>query len=863
MLGDLHEAFVERHSSGGIRASIWYCWQATALAVRYLPGMVRRRRRDTARTHVSVANTEGHRMTGLAQDARYALRAVRKDTRFLAIAALIIGIGVGANTAVFSVMSPLMLRPLPFDQPEELVWVTRGTTGGISDVTSPTSNLRDYRELSQSLEELTGYFAFFEYESYNLSDSEQPERIVGVGVAHDFLEVLGVQPMLGRNFVEEEGIWGAPGVAILTHSLWTRRFGADAGIVGRSITLNNQPTEVVGVLPPSFDFASTFSPGSQVDFLKPFPISDETAAWGNTLSMIGRLRPGATVESAQAELDDINRRLQQEQPGRRGLSAGVTDLSTQIGGRFRSAMVLLAAAAGAVMLIACANLSTLLLARSPKRQKEMAVRTAFGASRRRMLRQLLIESLMLAVSGAVIGVLIAFVATKAVANTTAIQIPLLHAVSIDAAALSFTLAVSLVAGLLMGIVPALQISSGGEAAVIKESGTRSSESKRHGRLREVLVVAEVALSCILLVGGGLLLRSFVSVLDVELGFQPRGTVTWRVDTDQSFDSRAAAVAFYRELVANVEAVPGVEDVGLTDVLPLGRNRSWPIEAKGEYYEEGDRPHGFPRVVDHGYLQTMQIPLLSGRYLSADDTEETANVVAINQTAAERLYPGRDPVGQTVLISGAEWQVVGVVGDVRHLSLEEDSGLEFYLPLMQIGAPTLDMVVRSGLPAASIVEGIRVAMRRTDPSIPTADYETLGALIDRSVSPRRFILVLLGAFAATALLLAALGLYGVLAYSVTQRTPEIGIRMALGESARRVQGRVMARTLALAGTGVAIGSVGAFAASRMIGSLLYGVEPTDALSYAGMAGVLLLAAALAGYLPARRAARTEPMVALRS
>jgi putative ABC transport system permease protein len=854
ILGDLHEAVGERYAAGDVRAPLWYFWHAIRIAVRYAPANLFR-----------YSALEGTRMIGLAQDARYALRTIRRDLRFFLFAALIIGLGIGANTAVFSVMSPLVLRPLPFADSERLVWVALGTSGGMSSVTSRTSNLRDFRSMSQSFEALTGYYAFFEYSSYNLVGDGQPERLVGVDVAQDFLDVLRVRPMLGRNFTVEEGNWGGPSVAILTHAFWARRFAADPSIVGSSITLNNQPTEVIGVLPPSFDFASTFTPGSRVDFLRPFPISDETDRQGNTLAIIGRLEPGSTVEGAQAELDDINRRLQAEQPGRWGLGAVVSGLQEQIAGRFRSAMVVLAAAAAAVMLIACANLSNLLLARGPKRQKEMAVRSALGANRHRLVRQLLIESLLLALCGGLIGVFIAFAATRAVAGTSAISIPMLHAVSIDATALWFTLGVSVLAGLLLGIIPALQMSEGGEAAVIRESSRRAGESKRHTRLREVLVVAEMALACVLVVSGGLLLRSFMSVLDVDLGFQPAGTMSWRVDTSRNFESLTAANVFYDQLVANVQAVPGVEAVGLTDTMPLGRNREWGLRAKGVFYEEGQAPTFFPRMVDWRYLEAMRIPLLAGRYLNAYDIGESSPVLIINQAAAERLFPEQDAIGQIVFINGdQEWQVVGVVGNVRHQSLEEASGLEGYLPISQMGDwGALDMVVRSSVPPATLVQNVRAALRATDPTMPTGEFQTLNAVVDRAVSPRRFMLLLLGAFAATALLLAALGIYGVLSYSVTQRTAEIGIRMALGETEARVLGRVMGRTMALASVGVGIGALGSVVAARLIGSLLFGVRPTDALTFSAVMSILLLVSALAGFLPARRAARTDPMVALQS
>ncbi len=383
----------------------------------------------------------------------------------------------------------------------------------------------------------------------------------------------------------------------------------------------------------------------------------------------------------------------------------------------------------------------------------------------------------------------------------------------------------------------------------------------------MLVIAEVALACVLLVGGGLLMRSFVSVLDVDMGYRPDGVVAWRVDTRQPFENLTEVAAFYDRLLANVEALPGVEAVGFTDTTPLGRNRSWGVGVRGILFEDDETPTLFPRIVDHRYLQVMQIPLLAGRYLTADDNQEAGNAVVINETAARQLFQGQDALGQALLFGGDEWEdeweIVGVVGDVRHQSLEQGSGLEMYLSMNQMRSGTTEMVVRSPLPPESLVGGVRAALQATDPTMPTDDFRTLNSIVDRAVSPRRFILVLLAAFAGTALLLAALGIYGVLSYTVSQKIPEIGIRMALGETGGQVLGRVVTRTMTLAGVGLVIGTAASFAASRLIASLLYGVQPTDPLTFLSMAAILLSVAALAGYLPARRASRTDPMAALRA
>ena len=801
----------------------------------------------------------------LTQDVRYAFRSIRQHAGFFTTAVLIIGLGVGGSTAIFSVVNPMLLRSLPFEDPDRLVWIANTGTSGLSAQTSRTSNLRDYRRLNESFEQMSGYFAFFDYNGYNLTGDGDPERLVGVPVAQDFLDVLGVQPLVGRNFVEEEGIWNGPSTAILTHGFWQRRYGGDPEIVGQTININDNPTSVVGVLPASFDFATYFSPGSTIDFLEPFPIADETDNWGNTLVMVGRLHTGRTIEDAQAELNLINQQLSEADPARWGLGAVVSDLQEKITGRFRNAMLLLASASGLVMVIVCANLSNLLLARAAARRQEIAIRAAMGASRARLVRQLLTESLVLSGSGAALGVFLAYAITRVVAGATAINVPLLQSVTIDGATLVFTLILALLAGVLFGLVPALQLSMGHEQAALTDATRGSSEGRRGAWIRESLVVSEVALACTLLVGGGLLLRSFVTLLDVDLGFQSEGAMSWRIDTNRPFETYEERSAFFRGLIDEVEAVPGVESAGLTDTLPLGRNRSWGLRVQGVVYsEEQPSPGAFPRMVDAGYLQTMQIPLISGRYFMATDTAETEPVIILNERMARALFPESEPLGQVILSSGLEWRVAGVVADVRHSSLEQEAFNEMYMPItQQRDWGSLELVVRSPLPPESLAAGVRTALRGVDADMPTAEFQTLGTIVDRSVSPRRFILMLIEAFAATALVLASLGIYGVLSYTVSRRTQEMGIRMALGASGAQMQRQVVVRTLMLAGIGIAIGWIGAFLLARLIGSLLYGVEPTDPATFASVTVLLGVIAAAAGYLPARRASKIDPMSVLTS
>jgi predicted permease len=558
----------------------------------------------------------------------------------------------------------------------------------------------------------------------------------------------------------------------------------------------------------------------------------------------------------------INDQIRRANPDRWTFGAILTGLQQHLTGRFRRGLLLLLAAVGAVLLIACTNLSNLLLARAASRRKEIAIRSALGASRWRLLRQMLTESLVLSSSGAAVGLALAWIATRSLASSQRVSIPLLRTVEIDGTALLFTALVALATALLFGIVPALQGSGSNDAESLKQTGRGLSEGGRTASTRGILVISEVALACVLLVGAGLLIRSFLRVLDVDLGFQPERAAAWRIDTAGRYDTDPQRVAFYDRLVRAVEAVPGVESAGITDALPLSRDRTWGIRARGVNYPKDQIPVAHPRLIDHRYLRTMRIPLGAGRYFTAADTATSPRVIIINQKLARLLWPGQDPIGQTV-VDGGMPRVVGVVGNVRHQALEDEGGPELYIPITQDTSGSVELVVRARLAPEALAPAVRAALRAVDPALPTVEFHPLGELVNRAVSPRRFLMLLLAGFALAALLLASVGIYGVVSYTVAQRTQEIGIRMALGASPGQVQRHVMARTVALVSGGIFLGVAGALALARLAASLLYRLEPADPPTFLLTVSVLVTVAAIAGYLPALRASRVDPISALRS
>jgi predicted permease len=625
--------------------------------------------------------------------------------------------------------------------------------------------------------------------------------------------------------------------------------------------LNNHPVIVAGVLPPSFDFASVFAPGTPIDVFIPWPLADQTKPAGNTMSVVGRLKPGVTVASAQAELTVLAKQLESQHPDRNPVRPRLVPLQQHVSGQVRPALVVLTCAVGVVMLIVCANLSHLQMARMGTRQKEMAVRAALGAGRFRLLRQVLTESVILSCCGAALGLLLAVAGTRGLSHLHAFNLPLLEGVRVDRSTLAFTLLAAVASGVLFGLAPALQVPAYKLREGLQDAGRES--SGRHGWFSDALVVSQFALACVLLVGAALLMQSFLHVLDVNLGFQPVHAAALRIDPGVRISSLAQQDSFIDDVLHRARSIPGVTAAGISDVLPLDGDRGWQVSAKGQVYDKNNHPEAFIRVVSDGYFAALGIALKSGRAFTEADRASTEPVVMVNETMARTLWPGQEAVGQMVTQDGGR-RVVGVVADVHHGGPESLGGSEMYLPMRQTGDyAAMKLVVRTALPPDSLAAGIRTALRPLDPNLPVTEFETLQGLVDKAVSPRRFLVILLSGFAGFALLLASLGIYALISYSVNQRTKEIGIRMALGASASLVRRGVLTRTLLLALVGVALGTLGSFAFSKWIESLLFDTTPTNPAVFSGVSLLLCTVALVAAYVPARRASRVEPLQALRN
>jgi predicted permease len=803
----------------------------------------------------------------LLQDVRFAFRTLGRDPGFTIIAVLILGIGIGANITVFSVVNTILLRPLPFRNPQELVRIlTKNSSGGESGMTYSADATEELQRQNRSFQSISGYFAFSGTDNLKLGGNGQPKPITGLMVAGNFFPTLQVEPSLGRLFTAEECLHNSRPVALLSHAFWKRQFGGDAGIVGQAIDLNKTPVTVIGVLPESFDFGSVFSPGYKVDLYTPV-VYDDIRDEGNTMALVGRLKPEVSVAQAQAEADllfpTLHFSLKHPEYGG-GYTGHILGLKDYVSGKLRQSLIVLWCAVGLILLIVCVNLSNLLLARGAARSKEFAMRTALGAGRGRLLRQLLTESLVLSLAGALLGLAIAFAITIYLAHQGSIALPLLSSVRIDGAALAWTLLVAISAAVFFGLAPGLRISSGNLQEALKDSGHGSSDGKRHDALRSVLIVSEIALACVLLVGAGLLLRSFLRILDVDLGFTPSRSASISLDYDDKGDPAKRSV-IWQDILRRVQAIPGVETAGITDDLPMSRNRSWGISAKGKSYRKGELEGTFVYIVSPGYLNAIGMHLVKGRDIQWSDNDKKVSVVIINETVARRLWPGQDPIDRMANAGGMDARVIGVVADVHESSVEGNPGWQMYLPgiTSQYGPNMGQLVVRTKVPPEMLASSVMSTLRQINPGQPATEFRPIQTLVDHVVSPRRFFVYLVGVFAALGLILASLGIYGVISYSVTQRTQEIGIRMALGASQGRVQLAVLGRTLLLALIGIATGTVASLLTASLIASLLFGTRATDHFTFVSMILLLLAVALLAGYIPAWRASRINPMVALRN
>jgi len=815
----------------------------------------------------------------LLQDLKYSLRTLSRDGSFAAVAILILALAIGANTAVFSVVSALMLRPLPFPNAQQLVWIAPPQQKcGFSCATYSTDAYDEFRMYSRSYQDVTGYFAFSSPGNLSVDLGGAPIPATSIDVIANFFQVLGVKPAMGRLFNADDARNGAAPVIVLSNAWWRSQFNADPEIVGKALDINGKQTTVIGVLPASFDFGAVFAPGTRVDAVTPLDLYGPARDWGNIVTMIGRLKPGVTPAQARedAKLAVPHLCWNNKYPKSCGsyTPQGIVPISLKsyVSGRLRRPLIVLWSAVGVILLIACVNLSSLLLARASARSKEFALRGALGASRMRIVRQLLTESLVLSTAGALLGVGLAYVMLRWLAHQGSLALPLLGTLNIDGAVLAWTLLIAVIAAGLFGLLPGLRMAGGDPSEALKDSGPGTGQSHKNQRVRSILVVTEVALACALLAGAGLLLRSFLRVTDVDLGFQPERAAAVKVQYDDSASTPEGRVqkrsAIFQQILARVDALPGVEAAGISDYLPLGQNRSWGTPFPKGVPPPKTAPAGpLVYVVTPGYLRAMGTAL-RGRDFTWDDGPRSQTVVVINRSYAKFLagfadWPGGNAVGQILTDGKDQLRVIGVADDVHAETVEGQAGWQIYYSALQASPAGAELVVRTTLPPAELATSVMRVLRDLNPAQPRAEFVPIQTLVDHANSPRRFFMLLVAAFAGLGLLLAALGIYGVISYSVTRKTQEIGIRMALGAGAGSVQRRVLSETLRLTMAGVLIGTVGSLAVARLIASLLFDTSPWDAVTYCAVAVAMVGVAVLSGYFPARRASRIDPAAALRA
>jgi predicted permease len=807
-------------------------------------------------------------METLFKDIRYGVRSLLKHPAFTVIVIVTLALGIGATTAIFSVVNTVLLRPLPYPQADRIVAIQELNADGKRVQVTP-ANFLDWRAQNTVFEHLAAILT----RPGNLASGDQAERIELAMTSANLFAVFGVQPERGRLFLPGDEQAGHAPIVVISHALWQRRFAGDPELVGKSITLDGQSYTVAGIAPAGFQY-----PDKTEAWLPPFRLAptwnegmDPTQVRGfGFLSSVALLKPGVSLPQAASEMETITTRLRQQYPDTNNRRFNrVVSLHTHLVGDTSSMLWLLFGAVSFVLLIACANVANLLLASAASRQKEMAIRAALGASRWRVIRQLLTESTMLALVGGGVGLLLALWGVALMIKLLPGDFPRLADINVDWRVLGFTLAASVLTGILFGLAPALQISRTRVQESLKESGRGLSGG--HSRLRSLLIVGEVALSVVLLAGAGLLFRSFLQLQSVNAGFNPQQVLTVRLTpSGPSYSRDSVYMSFYSQVIQRISELPGVQAVGAINTLPLAKGPTAGIRIEGAPPQTRDKwPSTNYRSVSYDYFRAMNIPVVQGRGFTEGDTENAPLVMIINQALARRDFPNTNPIGKRINLGGNNpqgqpvwWEIVGVTANVRSLELREEAAPEFYLSALQDTFAGMSIVIRTAIEPASLAPDVRRIVAEVDKSAPVSEVKTMDHIVDESVTQPRFNLFLLGLFGGIALLLSAAGIYGVTAYSVTQRTHEFGIRMALGAQVGDVLKMILGQGMLLIVAGIVVGLVASFALTRLMKSLLFGVSVTDPLTFVAITSLLTLVALLACYIPARRATKVDPLVALR-
>ena len=811
-------------------------------------------------------------MGSLWQDVRFGVRMLGRSRGLTAIAISALALGIGANTAIFSVVNAVLVRPLPYPDPERLVWFWE-VQPNLPQAPFSAGDFLDFQAQCQSFEQLAAMHRV----NFTMTGREAAERLPGMVVTPNFFTTLAVQPIVGRAFLPNEGGFGAQRVALLAHGFWQSRFGGASDVTSQSIVLDGRPVSIVGVLPANFQYANQRDVQIWVNPVNIVPeVFDTSADWERKLStnhethylnLIARLKPGVTVQQAEAEVNGIFATLHQKYPATIGHSAKIARLRELSTGPVRQTLLVLLAVVGLVLLLACANIANLLLARAVGRLREMAIRNALGAGRLRIVRQLLIESVLLALCGGALGLALAWWLVQLLVAASPQELPRVQEVSVDLSVLAFTFGVSMATGLLFGMGPALVATRQGVGSVLKEGGRSATTGRGHKRLRSLLVVGEVALSLVLLVGAGLLARSFARMLEVKPGFNGDGVVTmWMNFTGDRYAEKGRSTQLLDRLLPRVAALPGVEGVAASNDLPLeGDDTTTGVGTADGHapFERGHQPLIGVHAVNAGYFHAMEIPLLRGRELSVSDTANAPPVVVINQKLADTLWPGQDPIGKHFnIMQDKQSEVVGVVGNVLHNGVAQPLTAESYLPFAQSPWSYVCLAIRAKGDPTAVYSAVRSLVSEIDTQLPVHDMRPMSKVVAETMASQRMTLWLVGGFAALALVLAFVGIYGVMSYSVTERLHEIGVRVALGAQARDVVRLVVVHGMKVAATGLVAGILGALAATRAMTSLLFEVRPSDPPTYVLIAALLAMVALAACYLPARRATAIDPLVALR-